>query len=132
GRDGSDVPIPPSRIREIADLGADIAAMRAAILDQRTALAGEIRARSEAQAALERRNRDLETLFSIASHDLREPLRAIRSFSSILLENVEGLTAEGRDFAQRIHRAGNRLDALIESLLQLARAQREAAPEETV
>src|SRR5690606_16983003 len=38
GRDGSDVPIPPSRIREIADLGADIAAMRAAILDQRTAL----------------------------------------------------------------------------------------------
>lgn len=129
GSDGEVVRLPSVASRELVYLSKAFAHMRAAILTQKAALVKESAARTAAQRTLEKRNRDLETLFFITSHDLREPLRAIRSFSEIVLDRAPDIDARSRDFLRRIRRAGERMDSLMDDLLQLSRAQREAIPD---
>ncbi len=81
---------------------------------------------SEAKEDLERRvqertseilsrNRDLETLLYVTSHDLREPLRAIRHFSMLLSEAKDPPSEEEKtDYLLRIQKGAARLDQLIE------------------
>lgn len=73
----------------------------------------------------QRRTRDLETLLYISSHDLREPLRGIQAFSRMVRDRYSDVLDEkGRDFMARILAGAERLDRLLEELLQLSRAQR--------
>lgn len=71
---------------------------------------------------LERSNRELEQFAAIASHDLHEPLRKIRTYGGLLQESREALPTEaGRDHVQRMVHAATRMQALINDLLALAR-----------
>ncbi len=93
----------------------------------------DITDRKRYELEMDRKNRDLETLLYITSHDLREPLRAIRNFSQMVGERYSAqLDAKGQDFLARIIRAGDRMDRLIEDVLQLSRAQRKVAPAERI
>lgn len=66
-----------------------------------------------------------EVLAAGISHDLRAPLRAIGSYSGLIAEHhAAGLSAEGRDYLQRIREAAARMDGLIEGLLELSHAAR--------
>jgi light-regulated signal transduction histidine kinase (bacteriophytochrome) len=59
------------------------------------------------------------------SHDLRAPLRAIDGFSQILLEEYhEKMDDEGKKHLARIHASTQRMAALIDDLLELARVSR--------
>ncbi len=59
--------------------------------------------------------------YSIA-HDMRAPLRAMRGFSTILLENhAENLDAEGRGYLEKINTAASRMDTLIQDVLTYSR-----------
>jgi PAS domain S-box-containing protein len=70
-------------------------------------------------------NVDLENYTYVVSHDLKAPLRAIRSFSTFLLEDYSGkLDAKGQDYLRRIVDASSRMDTLIENLLLLSRVGR--------
>ena len=61
----------------------------------------------------------------MVSHDLKAPLRAIRSFSIFLLEDYSGkLDTKGQDYLRRIVDASSRMDTLIENLLLLSRVGR--------
>lgn len=72
--------------------------------------------------ALERSNKELEEFAFIASHDLREPLRKIISFSRLLLSSDYGkFTEEGQEFTQYIVGAAERMRELLESLLSYSR-----------
>ncbi|MFG1495475.1 ATP-binding protein [Saccharospirillum sp. HFRX-1] len=72
--------------------------------------------------ALERSNKELEEFAFIASHDLREPLRKIISFSRLLLSNDYGnFTGEGQEFTHYIVSAAERMRELLESLLSYSR-----------
>ncbi len=77
-------------------------------------------------------NRELESFSYSVSHDLRAPLRAMKGFSEILLEDYrEGLNEEGREYLARIVAGADRMDALIEDMLTLSRIGRqEMAPGE--
>ncbi len=87
----------------------------------------------ERTAELQQRNRDLETLLYVSSHDLREPLRSIANFSQILRERYgERLDPKGIDYLDRVVRAAHRMDQLMEDLLTLSRAQRLEMPYEDV
>lgn len=79
-------------------------------------------ARAELVEELEWRNRELEAFSGSVSHDLRSPLQTILSFSELLLEEPSG--KEPADLARRIHKAAQRMNALIDALLQLAGANR--------
>jgi PAS domain S-box-containing protein len=74
---------------------------------------------------LERANQNLETFTFSVSHDLRAPLRSLGGFSAALLEDCgDALGEDGRDYAQRIQGASERMSALIEDLLHLSRLWR--------
>ncbi|MBT1707968.1 PAS domain S-box protein [Fulvivirgaceae bacterium PWU5] len=85
--------------------------------------------RKKAQDAIQRKNEELEKMNQelssfayVSSHDLQEPLRKIRAFSSRILElDYDRLSAKGRDHFQRIQRSAERMQALIEDLLSYSR-----------
>lgn len=72
-------------------------------------------------AQLEEKNTEFRNFAHTASHDLREPLRAIQGFSAILAEDFkDALPAPGHGIVQRIRSAAGRMSALIENLLAYA------------
>jgi len=89
----------------------------------------DISARRKSEAALGRamldldqRNHALQDFAFVASHDLQEPLRKIRTFSDLLLSRPgDGLDAKARDYLHRSSQAATRMQALIDDLLVLSR-----------
>lgn len=77
------------------------------------------------KSQLEKSNAELESFAYIASHDLKEPLRGIRNFSHILEESVgQSLNLEDQRRLGTITRLTQRMDNLIETLLQYSRTER--------
>jgi two-component system sensor kinase FixL len=78
---------------------------------------------------LERSNRDLEDFAFVASHDLQEPLRKIRTFGDRISEtNRECLDERGLDYMGRLERSARRLQDLILALLDYSRIATGAKP----
>lgn len=93
----------------------------------------DITERKKAETVLINKNKDLETLLYVTSHDLKEPLRAIESFSQLVLERyADRIDASGSDYLRRVVRATQRLDRLLNDILELSRAQRMLPPMEEV
>jgi len=79
----------------------------------------------ERTAKLERINQELESFSFSVSHDLRAPLRSIDGFSQMLIEDYgDKLDAEGKNYLQRVRHAAQRMGAVIDDLLRLARITR--------
>ena len=71
---------------------------------------------------MKRSNRELEQFAYVASHDLQEPLRKIRTFSDRLeIKCGESLDETGRQCINRMQNAAERMQMLIEGLLTLSR-----------
>ena len=71
---------------------------------------------------LERANQDLKEFTSIASHDLQEPLRKIKSFGKLLQEELHpNLSVEMKDILGRMSQAADRMGIMIDTLLTLSR-----------
>jgi signal transduction histidine kinase len=67
------------------------------------------------------------------SHDLRSPVRAMRGFAEVLLEDhSERLDPEAREMLGRICRNGLKMDRLIQDLLTYSRISRRDVPLEPV
>ena len=70
-------------------------------------------------------NQELDAFAYSVSHDLRAPLRSIDGFSQVLLEDYAAqLDEAGRDSLRRVRAASQRMAALIDDLLKLARVTR--------
>jgi signal transduction histidine kinase len=86
-----------------------------------------------AEAAIDAKNRELETLIQVISHDLREPLRAIENFSALVQKEQTGrLSLEGDDYLSRIVRASARMRSLLDDIVKLARARKIDPPSEKI
>ncbi|RYZ55361.1 MAG: response regulator [Sphingobacteriales bacterium] len=71
---------------------------------------------------LEARNLELQQFTSVASHDLKEPLRKIQVFSSIVMNKLSESTPEATaDYLSRIVSASERMSVLINDLLTYSR-----------
>jgi PAS domain S-box-containing protein len=74
---------------------------------------------------LEQSNKELESYTYVVSHDLKAPLRTIRSFGSFILEDyAQRLDETGKDYLNRMINAASHMDTLIEDLLVLSRVGR--------
>lgn len=69
-------------------------------------------------------NAQLEAFSYSISHDMRGPLRAMRQYAQILVEENHGLDQEGQNYLDRISRAAARMDRLIQDVLLYSRASR--------
>ena len=94
----------------------------------------------ESRAALERyaesleaANQDLERFAYVASHDLRQPLRAIDNLAAWAIEDAgEELPEVSRAHLDKLTARVRRLDALLADLLEYSRAGRELSSVEAV
>lgn len=66
---------------------------------------------------LEISNNDLQQFASVASHDLKEPLRKIQLFTNIVRDNFLTGDAQGVDYVNRIINSSERMSNLITDLL---------------
>ena len=81
----------------------------------------EINRREFAELKLAEANKNLEAFASIASHDLQEPLRKIKTFSSLLYEtNSEKFSPESVELANKIMHSTERMQTLINDVLSLS------------
>ena len=81
---------------------------------------------------LEHSNKELEDFASIASHDLKEPLRKIVTLGDFLKEKAEGIDPVIGDYVNRMQDATIRMTALIQDLLEYSRVSRQEGQMEMV
>ena len=71
---------------------------------------------------IERINKELDDFTYIVSHDLKEPLRGVRAFSKLIVEQYsDKFDKEGKENLRAILDSSNRMTRLIEDLLNLSR-----------
>lgn len=90
----------------------------------------ELKTQDEGKAELLKKvNQELEDFVYIVSHDLKAPLRAITGFARFLKEDYyEKLDEGGKDYINRIVGGGERMEQLINDLLELSRIGRNLNP----
>jgi PAS domain S-box-containing protein len=78
---------------------------------------------------LKRSNQDLQDFANVASHDLQEPLRKIVAFGERLREiSTDTLPGDGTDYLNRMQSAAERMQRLIDDLLNFSRIATRAKP----
>ncbi len=88
---------------------------------------------SQRTAQLETLNADLEAFTYSVSHDLRAPLRAIETFTRAIEEHhAADLPDKARHYFERIQANVQRMNVLVEDLLQLSRTSRQPMRRETI
>jgi PAS domain S-box-containing protein len=74
---------------------------------------------------LTRSNQELDDFAYIASHDLKEPLRGIHNYATFLQEDYsDKLDEDGREKLATLRRLTQRMDGLLDALLEFSRVGR--------
>lgn len=116
-------PWKPTEIEAAKEIRLHISDVRLKVFNELQARATRL---SQLNTELERSNDELDSFAYVASHDLKEPLRGIHNYSLFLLEDyADQLDAEGVNKLQTLVRLSQRMEGLIESLLQLSRVGRQ-------
>lgn len=125
---------------ELAELSGAFNAMSARLRGSYHELENEIGERRRAQEAtrelndaltvknvqLESANKEMESFIYSVSHDLRQPLRAIASFSQMVQKGLQGeLRKKEKGYLVRVIDNTAKMSDLIEDLLKLSRISRQ-------
>jgi signal transduction histidine kinase len=85
-------------------------------------LQNEKRALKHTGEKLKRSNKELEQFAYVASHDLKEPLRIVSSFSGLLSKRyAEALDSDARDFIRYIDEGATRATELVNALFNYSK-----------
>lgn len=121
-------PFDPWVLRAKVAVFVDLYEKNALLKKQKELLAQRLEERYRAEEALEekakeleRSNADLQQFAYVASHDLQEPLRVMNGYLDLLQDSIDGTDDDARSMISRIKRSTDRMDALIQDLLEYAR-----------
>ncbi len=82
---------------------------------------------------LEQSNQDLEQFATTASHDLKQPLRTIGGFMSLLRDKYsDKLDDEAQTYIEKTIESSDKMEALIEGILEYARLENASEAPETI
>jgi hypothetical protein len=85
-------------------------------------IARDITDRKRADDEIRRANRDLEQFAFSASHDLQEPLRAVKIYSELLNRRYKHkLDGEALEYLEFLHSGATRMESLVRDLLAYTR-----------
>lgn len=130
-----------SRDEERIDVSISVSAVHEDEVEEGSVvIVRDIRERKRAEAELHglieqlrQSNAELEDFAHVASHDLQEPLRKIQAFGDRLrMRFGEALNEEGLDYLLRMQNAAQRMQRLINDLLEFSRITTKARPFEPV
>ena len=95
--------------------------------------ARDITARKQAQLALEQKNQEMEQFIYTVSHDLKSPLVTVKTFAGILQQDLQNSDQQqiNKDL-DYIDKAANKIEQLLDALLQYSRIGRVDAPAQTL
>ncbi|WP_276485554.1 ATP-binding protein [Paraflavitalea pollutisoli] len=111
---------PPKRRLDLLD----ILARQAADLIERTSLLTDLESKvADRTRDLQRSNEDLQQFAHVASHDLKEPVRKIRTFGLRLKnECSDHMTAVSTRYTDKILESASRMSTMIEGILTYSSA----------
>ena len=85
------------------------------------------------ETELRRSNRDLELFAYVASHDLKEPLRMVHAYSQLLERRAaDQLPEREREYLGFVRDGADRMQVMLDDLLNYSRLGRERARDEAV
>jgi signal transduction histidine kinase len=107
---------------ELADAKVSLEEVNDELADSNRALERSNEELERQARELVRSNAELDQFASIASHDLQEPLRKVRTFTERISETeADTLSERGLDYLQRANASAERMQTLIEDLLRYSR-----------
>ncbi|MEJ7610116.1 MAG: CHASE3 domain-containing protein [Ferruginibacter sp.] len=89
-------------------------------LEKSGSLQNELRA---SNLILEKSNTELAQFAYVASHDLQEPIRKIRTFISRILDTEQHISETGKDYFRRVELSAKRMQQLIRDILSYSRVE---------
>jgi len=93
----------------------------------------DITAYKTAQAALQKRNQELDRYTYVVTHDLKAPLRAISNLSGWIIEDLDDrLPPENQEHLNLLEQRVQRMIALIDGLLELSKIGRQKLSSESI
>ncbi len=85
------------------------------------------------EAELLHSNRDLELFAYVASHDLKEPLRMVNAYSQLIERRAaQHLPAREREYLAFVREGADRMQTMLDDLLNFSKLGRERAVDESV
>lgn len=92
-----------------------------------------VRSLNKASLEINKKNKELETLLYVISHDLKEPLRSVEYFSNIVRERyAQSLNTEAQDFLARSANGAIRMRLLLDNITTLSKTRTITLPTEMV
>jgi signal transduction histidine kinase len=114
---------------ELADAKASLEDVNGELADSNLALERSNQELELHARELVRSNAELDQFASIASHDLQEPLRKVRTFTERISETeADVLSERGKDYLRRANASAERMQTLVEDLLRYSRVSTRGRP----
>jgi signal transduction histidine kinase len=114
---------------ELADAKVSLEEVNDELADSNRALGRSNEELERHARELVRSNAELDQFASIASHDLQEPLRKVRTFTERISETeADTLSERGIDYLRRANASAERMQTLIEDLLRYSRVSSQGRP----